>query len=114
MLEDSFFFLFFMYHGFDCLFLEVGRNFSIFALSLLDLFSLWSNIPININSSVDSMLVTMLTVNQYSALYLFSLTSWRQDKLRNVLQEDNEWRSFSLLRNLNSSLLTDQLLSNKE
>ena len=58
-----------MLHGFDCLVLEVGRNFSIFALILLDLLSLWSNIPINIKRSVDSMLVAILTENQYSAVY---------------------------------------------
>ena len=91
MFEESFFFFFLIPHGFDCLVFEVGRNLSIFALILLDLLNLCSNIPMNMKSSVDSMLVTILTVNQYSAVYRFSLTSCRQAKLRKVLHELNEW-----------------------
>ena len=113
MFEESIFFFFFIPHGLDYLVFEVGRNLSIFARILLDLLKLCSNIPINMKSSVYSMLVTIFTVNQYLAVYQFSLTSWRQAKLRKVLHELNEWQSFSSLRNLSPSLLTDQLLSSK-
>ena len=74
MFEESFFVFFLIPHGFDCLVFEVGRILSIFALILLDLLNLCNNIPINMKSSVDSMLVTILTVNEYSAVYRFSLT----------------------------------------
>ena len=88
-MEDSFFFLFFLYQGVDSLFLEVGRNFSILDLSLLDLLRRWSIIPRMMNNSVDNMLVTIFTVNQYSVLYLFSLASWRHAKFKNILQDES-------------------------
>ena len=108
LLEASFFFfLFFLYHGIDSLFLEVGKNLSILDLSWLDLLNRWSIIPRMMNNSVDNMLVTILTVNQYSVLYLFSLTTLRHARFKNLLHNESECRRFTSLRNLNPSLLTD-------
>ena len=62
-MEASFFFLFFLNHGVDSLFLEVGKNLSILDLSRLNLLNRRSIIPRMMNNSMDSMLVTMFTVN---------------------------------------------------
>ena len=68
MCGESFFFFFLISHGLVSLGFDVGRNRSIFALILLDLLSLYNSIPRTMKSSVDVMLVTRFTVNQYSAV----------------------------------------------